>query len=240
MKIEILQAIYQAYEDWSAQQIEIACQPGCNVCCTTNVMITALEGELILKFIDQEKKSKWLAQALLSITNDLQAGPTTNEFAQACLNEEELETRQENHVSKKSCPFLKNNLCAIYQARPFGCRCFASQKKCRPEGEGILPTHMISAATATQQIIEHLGQRQMWGNMLDVLLALTGLPQYKKVAEHLSNNNHQAYAQARLRSAKPLPAFLIPPEDRQDVEVLLNKIFSSKVDGTTIENILNG
>ena len=103
-----------------------------------------------------------------------------------------------------------------------------------------MPSAIISGATAGQQIIEHLGQGELWGNMLDVLLALADLPQHKKVATAITDGQIMAYAQARLISARPLPGFLIPPEDNDEVQVLLQEIFNRKVEGKKIEDFLNG
>jgi hypothetical protein len=44
----------------------------------------------------------------------------------------------------------------------------------------------------------------------------------------------------RIQKCKPLPGFLIPPEDFELVQPLIQTIFSSQVNGKSVENILNG
>lgn len=54
MKEEVLLRIYAAFEEWVDE--DLACKKGCATCCTQNVMITAVEGEVIHRFIREQGK----------------------------------------------------------------------------------------------------------------------------------------------------------------------------------------
>lgn len=235
LKERALMAIYQAYEQWNT--LAVACERGCAACCTQNVMMTAVEGDIIYHFINEQNRQQWFAKRLSQERKTSKPKLTTNQVAQHYIQGQDVEEEIDNN---QPCPFLDKDECSIYPVRPFACRCFASTARCKPGGSSELPTQIISAATATMQIIEHLGQREYWGNMLDVLLALADLPDNRQVLEALSDERLADYARARLHPAQPLPGLLIPPEDQEQVQTLLDTIFNSTIDGKRLEDILNG
>lgn len=138
---------------------------------------------------------------------------TTNEFAEKCLTGKEGIGCQQEEVREAICPYLEDNRCQIYQVRPFSCRSFASVKKCLAGQAAEQPQFYISATTAAQQLIEHVGQGEYWGNMHDVLLALCDLKANEETGELLDSHSIIDQARARLRKAKALPGFLISGED---------------------------
>ena len=166
MKRQILFTIYDIFDRWNSD-LDKACHRGCSGCCTQNVTITAVEGEAILRFILAEDMSLWLAEKLASSRTHQPPKMTTNDFAFACLNGKDAEPEGQHNLSV--CPFLEDNLCKIYPVRPFGCRLFISQKTCSASQPALVDDSYFEAATAVSQLIEHLGQKEYWGNMLDVL-----------------------------------------------------------------------
>ena len=238
MKDRILLAIFDEFEKWSAP-ITKACAKGCSTCCTRNVMITALEGERILRFILQEGMEPWFADRLRISRPTAPPLLTTNEYAAACLQGIEINA-SDDPGNPESCPFLEKNYCVIYPVRPFGCRCFASEKICRPGEAAILPDYSVAASTAMMQIIEHLGQHEYWGNMLDVLPALCDILKYKEIANLIADPSMLIQARLRTRKARPLPGFLLLEEEQKKIAPLLTAIFSTRIDGKSIEEILNG
>ncbi len=236
MKRQILFTIYDIFDQWN-KDLDKACKRGCSSCCTQNVTITAVEGEAILRYILAEDMARWLAEKLSSPQNHRAPKMTTNDFAAACLKGRDVDHDTPHNASV--CPFLEKNLCSIYPVRPFNCRLFISQKPCSAMHPALVADYYLEAATAVTQIIEHLGQKEYWGNMLDVLPALLDISEFKEIAENL---NTTQIIQARLRTltAKPLPGFLISTEHEEIVSPLLRQIFDAEVEGKKVEDILNG
>lgn len=236
IKAEILQKIYEVFAEWS-HSLPTVCKEGCSTCCTQNVNIIALEGEAILRFVITENLAHWLSEKLAQQSTHQSAEMTTNDFAEACLEGREIKPVEIHDTPP--CPFLEENSCRIYPVRPFGCRLFASTAKCSFSQPAVIPNYYFEAATAVTQLIEHLGQREYWGNMLDVLPALLDINEFQKIGSRLEK---ALIVKARLRTitAKPLPGFLLTEEDGSKVTALLHKIFSSKVSGKRLEDVLNG
>ena len=236
MKLTILHTIYEIFADWS-HHLPVVCNRGCSACCTQNVTITATEGEDILRFVTAENLSPWLAEKLAYPRTHQSAAMTNNDFAGACLEGREADPDDFNNTFP--CPFLEDNSCRIYPVRPFGCRLFASTKKCSSAQPALVPDFYFEAATAVTQLVEHLGQREYWGNMLDVLPALLDISEFREIGARLDQTR---IIEARLRTltAKPLPGFLLSEEDGGKVTQLLETIFSARVEGKRLEDILNG
>jgi Fe-S-cluster containining protein len=236
MKSEILSTIYNIFDQWNSD-LGKACQRGCSGCCTQNVTITAVEGEVILRYILAEDMAIWLAEKLSSPRTHIAPKMTTNDFASACLKGMDVDPADQHNQA--ICPFLEEGLCSIYPARPFGCRLFISARTCSAIHPALVPDYYFEAATAVTQLIEHLGQKEYWGNMLDVLPALLDISEFREIADHLSSTQ---IMQARMQTltAKPLPGFLLSEEHSQRVSPLLESIFVAEVEGKKVEDILNG
>lgn len=231
---QVLLGIYEEFESW--QDGDLACREGCATCCTQNVLITALEGEMIHRYIQKESKMEWFASKFQEKSVTRRPEYTTNGFAASCLAGEDVEP--ESYGNYEQCPFLEESCCSIYKVRPFSCRCFISTEKCRSGVPANIGEQYLSAAAAVMQIIEHLGQGEFMGNMLDVLLALCGIPENRKYFDLLpASMSDQGLA--NVVKALPLPGFLLLEEEMATVGPLLEAIFAHQVEGRSIENILN-
>jgi len=235
VKDKVLQEIYQNYEKWLAGQ-DYACSKGCAACCTDNVTITAMEGELILDFVLVNNQEEWLATKLMNRTEGTQEHLTTNALARMCLNN--IEPPPDAARQDNSCPLLTDNTCPLYQVRPFNCRCFASTEPCLKNGSASQPDELVAINTVTLQIIEHLGQGEFWGNMQDVLLALLAASKYRRIKK-LINDEIIPPAMARLGRAEPLPGFLLLPAEEPLVRPYLDHLMTREINHKTIEQILN-
>jgi len=234
LKEKVLLGIYDAFEKWVEE--DIACQKGCATCCTQNVIITAVEGELIHRFIRERKKREWFAAKFQKKAKTRRPEFTTNGFAANCLEGNDVEP--DTYGSGEPCPFLEQNCCSIYEVRPFSCRCFASTAVCRLGVPALIGETYLSASTAVMQIIEHLGQGEFLGNMLDVLLALCGVSENRQHFKMLpASMSDQGLA--NVVKALPLPGFLLLEEEMEQIAPLLESIFLTKVGERTIEDILN-
>jgi Fe-S-cluster containining protein len=236
MKQQILFTIYDIFDQWN-KDLEHVCRRGCSACCTQNVTITAVEGEAILRYILAEGMSFWLAEKLASPRTHQPPQMTTNDFASACL--EGQDKPPDEHHNLAACPFLEENLCKIYPVRPFSCRLFISEKTCSAIHPALVSDYYLEAAAAVTQLVEHLGQKEYWGNMLDVLPALLDITEFREIADHLSSAQI-ILARMQTLTARPLPGFLLSQEHIQKVSPLLDSIFAAEVEGKKIEDILNG
>jgi len=101
------------------------------------VTITSLEGARIVSFL--LSKNGGLAPVADIIADapkrSRHPGPTFNEFAKHCLNQEEPPGGTASDWCLAPCPFLDDNLCTIYPVRPFGCRSFFSNHCVIPFGK---------------------------------------------------------------------------------------------------------
>ena len=239
-KKKILNRIYQIYDSWISHE-PLSCMRGCAACCTQGVTMTALEGEVILEDIYNRNLQSWFAERLQDrdYTRAISPGVSTNSFAQNCFAG--LETIiPEQDDQKNTCVFLlPDNTCKIYQVRPFGCRCFISLSDCRITGEALQPESIIAINTVTLQIIEHLGQKEFWGNMYDVLLSLCELDENSDIFTLFTEPQIILQAKIRLSKAQPVPGFLIMPEEHNRVTEFMEKLFKERIDNKSIEEILN-
>ncbi len=228
MKEKTLFTLYREFENWS-NQLTFACQKGCANCCTQNVTMTQLEGELILQFIRTKKMEVWFANALETLHEIHPPSITANDYAAACLQGQEVEPGGKDNPT--ACPFLENECCKIYVVRPFGCRCFGSLTRCTPGQTALLPEYYITASTAIMQIIENLDQGRYWGNIIHTLLSLCDREENQHISQLLDDPSIILHSQKLMLRAKPLPGFLIPKEDHKHVSMLLDTIFSKGVAG---------
>ncbi len=234
-KEKVLHSIYKVFDQWS-KYLEVSCRRGCSSCCTQSVTITATEGVEILRYVLSQDLSDWFAQRLL--TRDfIPPKFTTNDFAKACLEGRDVDLSPP--ANQATCPFLNDKECGIYPARPFSCRLFISQKTCSATQPALVPDHYFEATVAASQLIEHLGQKEYWGNMLDVLVALLDISEFKEISEK-TGEIASIHGKLQTLTAKPLPGFLLSSDTEDQVTELLTKIFQEKIEGKSIEDILNG
>jgi len=227
-KMTLLDLLYRTFDAYVEDRYRVACRKGCNLCCTQHVTLTTAEA---YRVYDHLKK--------LNITVDLTADEysfrprhTINDIAHACLNRREPPEEAPGPVLKQ-CPFLEGGLCIVYENRPFICRAFLSMQSCQPDGQAELCSGLASIIGACQQIIEHLDVGGYFGNFLELLAILA------------DGNNADSYVQgkfiytAALPANRPLPGFLVPPEDFEDVNAFLSGLFEKHVDGRTYHQVLN-
>ncbi len=239
VKKQLTLIIREEYQHWfTAQNISLKCAKRCATCCSMNVKITSIEGELIYDFIKEHGREEWFTQVLKRVQAGEKVTQTTNDFARECLAGNGNTTI--DTAGKGTCLFLENNMCSIYDVRPFSCRCFVSTILCADESTAEVDQIILTASTVMMQLLEHVAQREYWGNLQDVLLSLSDLPVNKSVCKYFTDRTLDMQARARVLSGQPIPGFLLDDEDYDAVMVLLEKIFNKTLNGKRIEDILNG
>jgi len=228
-KKQLLHAVYNQYSTW-VSRFALACQKGCTACCTQSVTISSLEGELILDFVSAQGREKWLLDKLARTTpGKSRSIITTNQFAEACLKHQAVDSDALGCWDFTPCVFLEDAACSIYEARPFGCRSFGSLVRCTAgRAAEMIPVH-LTVNTVFTQIVEHLSSDNgCWSTMMDILHSLV----YK---EDVTKTLH-------VLKAKPVPGFLLEPREMKVVRELLQKLRErfSDLGGTRdlIDNLL--
>lgn len=221
----ILQEIYRLYDGYlsSFTPGDIACRKYCSDCCTANVTMTRLEGLLIYRSPDREQMTARLPDIASSAFPRYRPGLSTNGYVLACRSGGEGDPEhfaEEEHPEgdPAACPFLEQNLCTIYPVRPFGCRCMLSTRPCARTGCADIDELTLTVSTVFLQFIEHIDQDGFFGNMTDVLHALSAEPA-NAFRTHGVVANH------------PIPALMVPPAHRtriQDIVFSLNRLLTGQ------------
>jgi len=217
-KLEALNRVYEIYDGFSAT-LDLACREKCAHCCTTNLTMTTLEGYKIvddliatgqLDVIDRLKGMKKMPrfQPLL----------TTNRMAELCAADAKV-PQEVTADEWQDCSLLTDNLCTIYDLRPFGCRCFVSRKNCGETGYADIDDFTASVNTVFLQVIEHLDVEGCSGNLIDLLQIMA------------SEDNRWSYEKGELNCEDnglivnwELKVLMIPPEHRTKIEPILQQL----------------
>ena len=140
-----LKKSFERYDQLIATAIEDsptkpACKAGCSFCCYYKVEVKAHEMLLI-----HEHMKKNLAPTL-----------TTQILSSAAENAEVIRTLtpKEHLATNIKCPFLIENQCSIYEARPFRCRSFHAVKVDACEASFANPSD-FSIATELIEDVSH-------------------------------------------------------------------------------------
>jgi Fe-S-cluster containining protein len=228
-KKELLNGIYDVYSGW-IKRFPLACQKGCSACCTQSVTMTTLEGEVIFDFAKRNGKEKWLIGKLSqAVPPKSKTAITMNQFAEACLKHLEIEEDSMGNWEFASCVFLQDNICEIYEVRPFGCRSFGSLVQCAAGRAAEMAPMHLTVNTVFTQIIEHLcSDGGCCSSMTDILHSLT--------------DRGARDGKMYLLAAQPVPGFLLEPREVKVVKDILQQLsgrFSEKgIFGDLIDNFM--
>ncbi len=217
-KLEALNRVYEIYDEFSAA-LALACREKCAHCCTASVTLTTLEGyQIAEKLIVSGRKD------ILDRLEGLQEMPrfqpllTTNRMAELCAADAKLPAEETADAGQR-CSLLIDSLCTIYDLRPFGCRCFVSRSNCGETGYADIDDFTASVNTVFLQVIEHLDAGGCSGNLIDVLKSMA------------SGDNRKAYALGKMNCGDmalianwPLKVLMIPPEHREGIEPILQRL----------------
>lgn len=214
-KLDLLSGIYSIYDEFT-QGLDTACRKYCAHCCTTNVSMTTLEGYYLIHNLNSDQRRN-LKQALEGEGSAERFQPqlTTNRLADLCRKGEAIPDEGVNQGNQK-CPLLSQEMCPVYEFRPFGCRCFVSRIPCGKSGTASVDGFVLSVNTVFLQTIEHLDITGCTGNFIDVLLSL------------LSAGNRDAYRKNGLEcfsagfvANQPLKVLMVPPEHRERLKPII-------------------
>ena len=228
--IQILHKLYQIHGTAMAK-FPMVCKEQCADCCTGNVVATSIEISYLLSKLNSQE----IAHLNTRIKDGFpgkryQPGMTTNGFAIQCMEENGPEPEEEeNDPSWGKCPLLENGRCSVYEARPFGCRSMISELVCHDQGIAQVPPLALTLNTIFLQYIEHIDSKGFSGNLSDmVLLYLNQLDVCSNGGAgalylSLENIENSDKTGGVIQNYK-IPALMVPPEHRRDVESILKEI----------------
>lgn len=218
LRLELLDQLYAIYGDFIRQQ-PLACTKGCSQCCTCNLTVSTLEGEYLRRKLSPEQHSD-VIQQLLAVADRPRYRPTVtlNRLADMCVCGEDP-PEEENDPDWGACPVLKDDVCPLYAARPFGCRCMVSRQDCRQTGFAEIDPLVLTVNDIFLQHIEHIDAKGFSGNFTDVLLFLD---QPDAVAGY--QQGQLGTPPEGLLANQPLFSLMIPPEHREAVAPVLKAI----------------
>ena len=175
--------------------------------------MTTLEGYLIADFLISNNRQDLFGhiQKLIS-ENRFKPRTTTNKLALLCAKGEDPpeEPRTDNG---KRCSLLTDAMCPIYPVRPFGCRCFFSEKVCSQAGYAEVDPFTITVNTIYLQVIEHIDATGFSGNFADVMLLMA-----KKENRDRYKINTLQHLEDDFISNMPIEVLMVPPEHRDKVK----------------------
>ena len=222
----LLHTLYTVYAEW-IDNFPLECSRGCSACCTQSVTMSSLEGREILDFAERNNREKWLREKLARVAPaQNMPAPTMNQFARACLEQQETSEEISDAWNFTPCVFLENDICTIYEVRPFGCRSFGSLVRCADAGTAHMsPIHLV-VNTVFTQIVEHLSRDSgYWANMGDILRNLL------EEKEHFNSGN--------LLTAQPIPGFLLAPHETRVVFDLLHRLNEQSAGDRTFSDLID-
>ena len=217
-QMRILKKLYLLYEK-AIEQVKTVCGEKCSSCCTCNVTLTGLEAEFLMAAVTQEEK-KNLKNMIEQDPSSKRYVPkmTSNCFARMCMENKDI-PEEENDPSWGKCPLLVDELCHIYEVRPFGCRALMSQVNCRKSGYAKMDPLVLTLNTVFLQIIEHLDEKGYFGNLSDMLTLF-----WSDVPCKTSLDCSQVSRDEQLLCNEKIPLLMVPPEHQEVVKPLLKKL----------------
>lgn len=213
-KRQFLLKIYELH-DALTQKWAIVCKKNCSDCCTDHVLITGLEGILILEYIKSQN-----LQALLNnihtIPSNKRFHPKTTINQEAWLASNDKPIPQPEDAPVHTCPFLTNHQCSIYPVRPMSCRTMVSSIICKQTGQATMSSFQMSVATLFYQFIEMLDAGGYYGNYLNILEMLTNPPETRSI--------QLALIESLLLKNQRIHQIMMPPEHQEEIIPIMDAI----------------
>jgi len=155
---DLVQEIYDCIDEINRDYYNshsLACHRGCGFCCRQLICCTALEMELIVKFIrsrpraigrvlmkQMKKEALWLNRQMIS---------ASGKFAISCGQQLQFFARI---YQGRVCPFLsQEQVCLIYPARPIDCRIAKADHPC---SEGVSKKDSLGIRLIADQVASNL------------------------------------------------------------------------------------
>jgi Fe-S-cluster containining protein len=129
---------------------DISCSRGCSYCCSRIVVCSRIEGLALSDYLygysglDAERLSAAVAEHAVSIADFIDRRSAENDHTAIWFNK------------NNPCPFLDNNICSVYPARPLSCRTYHSTddpQGCRQAVRSVGQVQLLLDAEALYQFV---------------------------------------------------------------------------------------
>lgn len=219
-RLGALEAVYRLYDDFAAG-LALFCHRGCAHCCTASVTVTSLEARYLLDFLTRTDPSALRRRRIgEGEPGHRPAAMTINALARLCA-EGSPPPEESDAPTPGRCPFLTEEACPVYTARPFACRCLVSRTDCGTTGHATVDDFTLSLNTLFLQCIEHLDAGGFSGN-LAVMLGCLDRVTHQDAAS-------PADCPPGLAANSPLTILMVPPEHRKAMAPWLEKLRQAMV-----------
>ncbi len=225
----LLKGLYEVFEE-EAGKFSFVCEPGCADCCTVNVLATGIEALNLLDSLSQEEKKRW-QDRLKPYQGKERLRPKVTPNEMAALYMAGKEPPLDEGFCFEPCPFLDTKgLCQIYEMRPLSCRTFFSLKRCREEGEAVVPPEFFSLTMVFMQLLEEIDLAGLYGNYIDLLLFFF---------EKEGKNPEELVIPPELLANREAPDFAIPPQHEDYLRPILGRLYRHPVKDKTFKDLLD-
>lgn len=217
-RLRVLRKMYEIHDEY-ASKVQTACAMGCAACCTCNVTASTLEGLLIFNYLKDSGRTEEVASFTRSMPPRRYRPRSTLNQMVALYAAGQKPPEEQNDPSAGTCPLLKDDICSIYPARPFGCRAMLSSADCALSGEAEMPPMILSVNNVILQYIEALDQPGGTDNLLDILNYMV---QDDTRSDYLDET--PPGASIGLRVNRAIPVLMVPPEHRSAIGPLIRSL----------------
>jgi Fe-S-cluster containining protein len=221
-RIELLKLIYRQCDELMVGY-QLYCRRQCALCCTRNVTISTLEALFLIRSWEVAGSELWIAAVHQAVAEPRLLPVTTlNQFAELCARDAPI-PKGGDYLETQGCPFLDDDLCTIYDSRPFGCRAMVSRTYCGDHQQADMPEFVLTANNVLMQYIEALDVNRFSGNMFDVLLMMSSPLQRRSYEGDLP-----MHPTASLLVNRPISVLMVPPEHQQRIQPLLQALLKAQ------------
>jgi Fe-S-cluster containining protein len=231
-KKKILDTLKIVFDEFVRNNYESACKPGCSTCCTRDITATTLEAFEMIEHMRNIGRDD-LPGGLEGFGEAELFRPkiTTNVMAMYCLNRREPPVEEPGGATGV-CPFLEDRRCALYTARPMACRGMFARHVCQPGQEADMPSDLATISMICWQIIEHLDVGGLYGNLIDLINFLLD------EKEMLNYQKGDQLVARGIPPTRPVPGFLVPPEQQEVIGGFLEALFSADCNGRSFRECM--
>jgi hypothetical protein len=112
----------------------------------------------------------------------------------------------------------------VYEARPFGCRCFTSNIDCSVNGYAEVDPFDMTVNHLFLQYIEHIDANGYYGNLTDMVQYITMIE--NQASEDKTRKNK---IKKTLLKNQPISTLMIPQEHKEKIQPVIHALNSINI-----------